>query len=95
MSEEIETGTWYWDRRTRKALRPRQIDDGTVEFTSVWHAEEVDDALDGGALVPLDEIHLDRTETTFDLIDSFRLSDSGDGESNERQTDDIETERDA
>lgn len=95
MSEQLETGTWYWDRRTRKALRPRQIDDGTVEFTSVWHADEADDALDSGVLVPLDEIRLDRTETTFDLIDSFRFPDSDDTESNEHQTDDSETERDA
>ncbi|MEF8852893.1 MAG: hypothetical protein V5A44_05550 [Haloarculaceae archaeon] len=64
---------WYWDRRTRTALYPRRRADDTVEFVTVWHAEEVADAVDGGALVPVDEVGLDRTETTFDLIDSFRF----------------------
>lgn len=75
MSDEIDTDRWYWDRRTRKALYPRRVDDDTVEFVTVWHAEEVGDALDGGALVPLSEVGLDRTETTFDLVDSFRTPD--------------------
>lgn len=95
MSEELDMGTWYWDRRTRKALRPRQIDDNTVEFMTVWHAEEVTDALDAGALVPLDEIRLDRTETTLDLIGSFRLPDDCAGERNQRPATDSESERDA
>jgi hypothetical protein len=64
---------WYWDRRTRTALYPRRTEDGTVEFVTVWHAEEVADAVEAGALVPVDEVALDRTETTFDLLDSFRF----------------------
>jgi hypothetical protein len=64
---------WYWDRRTRTALYPRRTENDTVEFVTVWHAEEVADAVEGGALVPADEVGLDRTETTFDLVDSFRF----------------------
>jgi len=64
---------WYWDRRTRTALYPRRTEDDTVEFVTVWHAEEVADAVDAGALVPVDEVGLDRTETAFDLLDSFRF----------------------
>ena len=63
---------WYWDRRNRKAYYPRERDDGTVEFVTIWHEEEVADALSGGALVPIEEVGLDRTDTTFDLISSFR-----------------------
>ena len=76
MVENLDTGDWYWDRRNRKALRPRRIDDDTVEFVTVWHAEEVADALDGGALVPVDEIGVDDIDTTFDLVDSFRMPDA-------------------
>jgi hypothetical protein len=72
MVDSFNTGQWYWDRRNRKALYPRRADDGTVEFLTIWHAEEAADALDGGALVPLDDVGLDRTDTTFDLLDSFR-----------------------
>jgi hypothetical protein len=68
---EIED-RWYWDRRTETALYPRRVDGDTVEFVTVWHREEVEDATDAGALVPVEEIGLDRTETTFDLLDSFR-----------------------
>ena len=72
MNEEFETDRWYWDRRTRKALYPRRTDDDTVEFVTVWHAEEVSDALDGGALLPLEDVGLNNTKTAFDLLDSFR-----------------------
>lgn len=71
---------WYWDRRNRKAYYPIERDDGTVTFATVWHEEEVTDALERGALVPLDEIGLDRTDTTFDLLDSFRTPESVPGE---------------
>ena len=71
MDEEFEPDRWYWDRRTQKALYPRRTGD-TVEFVTVWHAEEVTDALDGGALVPLEDAGLDGTDTTFDLLESFR-----------------------
>lgn len=74
MPAEFDTDRWYWDRRNRKALYPRRTDDGTVEFVTVWHAEEVTDALAGGALVPIEEVGLPRTDTTFDLIDSFRTT---------------------
>lgn len=63
---------WYWDQRTEKAYYPIEADDGTVRFVTVWHESEVTDARDRGALVPIEEIGLDRTETTFDLLDSFR-----------------------
>lgn len=66
---------WYWDRRTNKAYRPIATDDGTVTLLTVWHEQEVEGARDGGALVPVEEIGLDRTETTFDLLESFRLPD--------------------
>jgi hypothetical protein len=75
MSDEIDPDSWYWDRRTHKALYPKQINDDTIRFVSVWHTEEVDDAVDGGALVPLSEIGLNRTDTTLDLIQSFRTPD--------------------
>lgn len=66
---------WYWDRRTNKAYYPTETDEGTVRFVTVWHAAEVADARDRGALVPVEAVGLDRTETTFDLLDSFRLPD--------------------
>lgn len=73
MTENPEIGEqWYWDRRTRTALYPRRIDENTVEFVTVWHCEEVSDAIDTEALVPIEAVDLNRTETTFDLLDSFR-----------------------
>ena len=66
---------WYWDRRTEKAYYPVEAEDGTVRFVTVWHEQEVADARDRGALVPIEEIGLDRTETTLDLLDSFRMPD--------------------
>ena len=90
MVAEFDTDRWYWDRRTRKALYPRRTDDNTVEFVTVWHAEEVSDALDDGALVPLEDVGLNSTKTTFDLIDSFRTPESvtaSDGEVSEAGSD--------
>lgn len=74
MTDEIEADSWYWDRRTNKALYPQQVDDNTIQFVTVWHREEVEDALDNDALVPLSEIGLDRADTTLDLIQSFRTA---------------------
>jgi hypothetical protein len=74
---------WYWDRRNNKAYYPTEVrEDGTVAFTTVWHPEEVADAMAGGALVPTEEVGLDRVDTTFDLLDSFRFDLEGgeDGE---------------
>lgn len=71
MTEEFEADRWYWDRRTRKALYPQRVDD-TIEFITIWHSEEVTDALNGGALVPLEDVGLDETDTAFDLLESFR-----------------------
>lgn len=71
---------WYWDRRTDTAYHPVERDDGTVTLVSVWHREEVEDARESGALVPVEEIGLDRTETTFDLLDSYRLPEERPGE---------------
>jgi len=39
-----------------KGAVPRRTPEGTVEFVTIWHAEEVVDALDAGALVSLDEV---------------------------------------
>jgi hypothetical protein len=73
---EIER-RWYWDRRTNKAYYPREIDEdeGVVEFVTAWHHEEVTDAIETGALSPIEEIQDYRETTTFDLLDSFRLPD--------------------
>lgn len=64
---------WYWDRRTNEAYYPVETDGDAVRLVSVWHPEEFADARETGALVPLSTVGLDRTETTFDLLDSFRL----------------------
>lgn len=69
---EIED-QWYWDRRNNKAYFPVRSDEGTTTFLTVWHREEVQEALQTGVVFPVDEIGHDRTPTTFDLIDSFRL----------------------
>jgi hypothetical protein len=42
---------------------------------TIWHAEEVVDALDAGALVSLDEVADDPLQATLDRVDSFRISD--------------------
>jgi len=73
MVDDIETDRWYWDRRTNKALYPRRVEDGTVEFRTVWHAEEAADALDSGALVPLGAVGGGDADRPLDLVDSFRL----------------------
>jgi hypothetical protein len=82
--EELELeDRWYWDRRNSKAYYPTEVhEDGTVTFTTVWHPEEVADAMEGGALVPAEEVGLERVNTTFDLLDSFRFDRKGveDGE---------------
>jgi hypothetical protein len=87
MTEEFETGRWYWDRRNRKALYPRRVEDGTVEFVTVWHAEEVADALDGGALVPVEEVGVDHSETLFDIFESFRMPEDVEDPPEEATTD--------
>lgn len=77
------TRRWYWDRRTRKALYPIKVDGetDTVRFVSVWHREEVADALAGDVLVDVEEVSSENVDTTFDLLDSFRLPDvEGDDE---------------
>jgi len=69
---------WYWDRRNKKTYYPVEADDDTVVFATVWHREEVTDALSGDALVPIDDLgpdHLDGLEAGFDHFDSFRLPD--------------------
>jgi hypothetical protein len=73
MLESFDTDQWYWDPRTGKALYPRAVDGETVEFVTVWHAEEVTDALDNEALLPVESVGLERTDTTFDLLESFRM----------------------
>ena len=85
MDEEFDPDRWYWDQRTQKALYPRHTGD-TVEFVTVWHAEEVTDALDGGALVPLEDAGLSR-DTTFDLLESFRTPERASEEGSEAERD--------
>jgi hypothetical protein len=68
-------GEWYWDKRNKKAYAPVRFEDDTVHLLTVWHRDELDDALDGEAVVPIEEIGLDRVDTTFDLLDSFRFPD--------------------
>lgn len=63
---------WYWDRRTRTAYYPIRSDGDTVRLVSVWHDEEITDAMNSGALVPLAEIETFRSTTMFDVKSSFR-----------------------
>lgn len=69
---DIEFGEWYWDRRTDKAYYAIEQDEETVRFLTVWHQEEATDALDSGALEPLDSMNFDRPGGTFALKESFR-----------------------
>lgn len=69
---EIEE-QWYWDRRNNKAYYPVEFNENTTMFVTVWHKEEIVDAIQTGVVSPIDEIDHERTLTTFDLIDSFRL----------------------
>jgi len=76
-SDHLET-QWYWDRRTNKAYYPLRADGDTVEFLTVWHRDEVADALAEDALTTVDDIGQtgpDKSGTTFDLVDSFRIDD--------------------
>lgn len=70
---DIDTGMWYWDRRTDKAYYAVEEDGETVQFATVWHRHEAVNALDTGAVVPLEAMNFDRTGGTFDLKDSFRI----------------------
>lgn len=69
---------WYWDRRTDTAYYPVERDGDHVTFATVWHAEEVADATESGALVPVDELGSERTNPTRAVLDSFRLPDPED-----------------
>lgn len=64
---------WYWDRRNDKAYYPVKSTDDTTSFLTVWHDEEVEDAIENGALDPLEETGMDDPERPFGLKDSFRL----------------------
>ncbi len=75
MDHNAAPGEWYWDRRTGKAYYARRVDDETVEFVSVWHHEEVADAMANDAFVPLDDIGFGGEESVLTMIDSFRLPD--------------------
>lgn len=66
---------WYWDRRIDKAYYPVDTGDGTTTLLSVWHDEELGDALDRDALVTIAEFTEQRGTTPFDLKESFRLPD--------------------
>ena len=71
--QPVRPGAWYWDRRNQKAYVVQSVTGDAVELSTRWHREEVADAMSGGALVPVEEIRLDRVETAFDLHDSFRF----------------------
>ncbi|WP_276256571.1 hypothetical protein [Halomontanus rarus] len=64
---------WYWDRRTNKAYYPVAVDGDTVQLATVWHRDEIDGALEAGAWATVEELNPGRTDTTFDLVDSFRM----------------------
>jgi hypothetical protein len=67
---------WYWDHRTNKAYYPKRVDDedGTVELVTVWHHGEVTDALETGALTPVEEVSDPADEDGgFGCFDSFRF----------------------
>lgn len=85
--ESILESQWYWDRRNRKAYFPLEKNDGAIQFVTIWHIEEVTDALEGGALVPIDEVGLDRTDTTFSLLESFRIPPHLEASTNANRTD--------
>jgi hypothetical protein len=71
---------WYWDKRSNKAYYPVEIAEDTVRLVSVWHRDEVEGAVDAEALQPIEDVNLDRTDTGFDLIDSFRFPEDVDDE---------------
>lgn len=73
MVDTFEPGRWYWDRRTQKALYPRRVDETTVEFVTVWHAEEVTGAVESDALVPVEDLGPDDSDRPLDVVDSFRM----------------------
>jgi hypothetical protein len=62
-----------WHHRHTKAYYPIETDDDHVVMVSAWHPEELADARESGALVPADDVRLDRVDTTFNLVDSFRF----------------------
>jgi hypothetical protein len=64
---------WYWDRRTETAYYPIDRDGEHVTFATVWHAEEVADARQAGALVPIEDLGSERTNPVRGLLESFRL----------------------
>ena len=68
---------WLWDRRTNKAYYPVATTEDTVEFRTVWHDEEVADARESGALVPIEETGIDNEGRLFGLTDSFRVDTNG------------------
>jgi len=65
---------WYWDHRTNKAYYPKRIDDGTVELVTTWHHEELTDALETGALTPVEDLSEPYGKAVgFECFDSFRF----------------------
>lgn len=64
---------WYWDNRNRKAYYPHRVDKNTITFVTVWHREEITDALATGAVEPITETSPEWFDSVFDHIDSFRF----------------------
>jgi hypothetical protein len=65
---------WYWDHRNRKAYYPVERDDGTVTLATVWHEEELADALETGALEELGASCEEYFTDVFAFADTFRTS---------------------
>ena len=68
---------WYWDHRTNKAYYPTEVDkeDGVVELVTAWHHEEVTDALETGALTPVEEVSdPEDGDIGSGVFDSFRFA---------------------
>lgn len=70
-ANDFKEGEWYWDGRNQKAYFPITVEENRVELVTVWHRDEIEDALEHGAMVPLDEISFPH-DSVFETLDSFR-----------------------
>jgi len=66
---------WYWDHRNRKAYYPVERGENTVTLATVWHDEELADALETGALEALGASCEDHFTDVFAFADTFRTPD--------------------
>ena len=63
---------WYWDHRNRKAYYPVERGDNTVTLATVWHEDELADALATGALEELGASCEESFTDVFEFADTFR-----------------------